>query len=421
MKILLINQTFYPEQLATSQHVSDFALFLVEKGHEVSVVTDKTDYETCTKNFAPTENYRGIHIHRIRGAMFGKRSFFHRAVDGALFHLSLFLKLWALPRPDLIVSFTSPPLIGVTGTFFSWLTGIKSVQWLMDINPDAAIEVGYLNRQNPISKLLLSLFKGSLKLNEGVVVLDRWMKEKVVAQGVASNKIHIIPPWPVQSAPTKGLGDSIAAKKEFGWLGKTVFLYSGNHSIVHPLDTLFDGILSLRNELDLAFVFAGGGLRAREVAAFKETHGLDSMSQIPRQPREKLGTLLQAADVHLVVLGPKMSGLVHSSKIYGVLLAGKPFIFIGPKRSHVVDLFSEVRLGFHVEHGDTAGFLEVVKKIRALRKEDLIAGAVINRAVVEREYTRDQVCQRFLDGLKIEARASSPRVPDFDSKSESLR
>lgn len=421
MNILLVNQTFFPEQLATSQHVSDFALFLLERGHDVSVITDKTDYETCTKQFASEENYKGVAIHRIRGAHFGKRSFFHRAIDGVFFHVSLFFKLWKMPRPDLLICFTSPPLIGVTGTLFAWLTGIRSVQWLMDINPDAAIEVGYLSRENPVARVLLSLFSSSLRRNSGVVVLDRWMRERVAATGVALEKIHVVPPWPVQGMPAKQSLDTVACKKEFGWEGNTIFLYSGNHSIVHPLDTLLEGTLALREDPAVKFIFAGGGLRAQEVTAFKERHHLDSISQIERQPREKLASLLQAADCHIVVLGPKMSGLVHSSKIYGVLLSGKPFIFIGPKKSHVVDLFSEVRLGFHVEHGDVAGLKAAFQKVRELRKEELIAGAVINRAVVERHFLRDHVCQRFLDGMQMGNEVNDLREPGFGSKTESLR
>ncbi len=421
MKILLLNQTFYPDQLATSQHVTDLALFLKERGHEVLVLTDRSDYETCKKNYAKYEEYRGIKIYRVRGAVFGKRSFLHRAFDGALFHLTVFFKLWRMPRPDLIVSFTSPPLIGVTGSFFAWLRDIRSVQWLMDINPDAAIEVGYLKRNSLFSRALLWLFGTSLRLNHGIVVLDRWMKEKITRRGIAQSKVIIIPPWPVQSPHGKAELNANAAKKEFGWEGRTIFLYSGNHSIVHPLDTLLQGILALRGNGAAHFVFAGGGLRVCDVTRFKKEHNLDTIEQISRQPREALANLLAAADVHLVVLGPHMSGLVHSSKIYGVLLAGKPFIFIGPKDSHVVDLLGEVKMGYHVEHGDIVGFLAAVEKVRSLRKEELIAGAVINRAVVERSYTRDYVCQKFLEALAMAPRTTSPHVPDFDSKTEFLQ
>jgi len=55
-------------------------------------------------------------------------------------------------------------------------------------------------------------------------------------------------------------------------------------------------------------------------------------------------------------MGPGMSGLVHTSKIYSVLASGKPFVFVGPNPSHVSDLVRVNSLGAVVESGQ-AGLL----------------------------------------------------------------
>jgi len=41
MKFLLLNQTFYPDVMATSQYLSELAVRLVERGHEVTVITSR--------------------------------------------------------------------------------------------------------------------------------------------------------------------------------------------------------------------------------------------------------------------------------------------------------------------------------------------------------------------------------------------
>ena len=41
MRVLLINQTFYPDVAATAQHGHDLARFLVAQGHEVSVIASR--------------------------------------------------------------------------------------------------------------------------------------------------------------------------------------------------------------------------------------------------------------------------------------------------------------------------------------------------------------------------------------------
>ncbi|MFM8269200.1 MAG: glycosyltransferase WbuB, partial [Pseudomonadota bacterium] len=65
MNILLLNQTFYPDNLATSQQVSDLAGYLTEKGHRVSVITGQRAYEERQKKFASYECWQGVKIYRV--------------------------------------------------------------------------------------------------------------------------------------------------------------------------------------------------------------------------------------------------------------------------------------------------------------------------------------------------------------------
>lgn len=372
MKILLLNQTFYPDQTATSQQLVDLARYLKERGCEVSVVASQRAYEDPDKKFARNEVWQGIHIYRVGSTGFGKRTFFRRIVDAFTFELGLLWKLLRLPRHDVVLSFTSPPLIGVLGTFIARLRGSRSVQWLMDVNPDAAIAVGYLKDSALSTRFLKALFDWSLRRSDQIIVLDRWMREKIERHGVAAEKIAIIPPWPVHEPPVafeEGLGESF--RRTHGLIGKFVVLYSGNHSVVHPLDTLLNAALTLRDRKEIVFLFIGGGLRSVDVTRFKEEHQLPNIVQLPHQPREKLRETLASGDLHAVVMGDAVAGLVHTSKIYGVLATGRPYLFIGPKKSHVSDLIAACPYGFQVENGDVQGTIKTIDKTRALSREDL--------------------------------------------------
>src|SRR5690606_4951397 len=148
-------------------------------------------------------------------------------------------------------------------------------------------------------------------------------------------------------------------------------LYSGNHSIAHPMDTILETALALRNDPDILFLFIGGGLRESDVRQFKAKHALRNIRQLPYQPPEQRQESLSCADLHVVVMGENMSGLVHTSKVYGILSTGRPYVFVGPGASHVVDLLGECPYGFHVEHGDIAGFLEILDRTKALGPSEL--------------------------------------------------
>lgn len=373
MRILLINQTFHPDNLATSQQVSDLALFLKKKGHFVSVLTAQRGYEERQKKFPKEEMWQGIRITRVSSTGFGKGRFRYRIIDSLTFFLALMGRLIFYPRQDIVISFTSPPLVGVLGSLFCLFRGGRSVQWLMDINPGSAFAVGLLKRDSLLGRFLNGVFEFTLKRADLIVVLDRWMRQNTVSHGADPRKVVIVPPWAVFKKDTENLSAEIHAfKRQHGLEGKFVVLYSGNHSVVHPLDTLLEAAKILKDEKEIVFLFIGAGLRTKDVADFKKKHALSNIVQLPLQPRAKVKASFGSADLHAVVMGEKMSGLVHTSKIYSVLASGKPFVFIGPKESHVSDLIAETGLGQALVHGEARAVVEAIGKTQSLTNEQKI-------------------------------------------------
>jgi colanic acid biosynthesis glycosyl transferase WcaI len=373
MKVLLLNQTFYPDSVATAQQLTDLALFLREKGYEVTALADRRGYDRRDIRFKAREEYQGIQIHRVPTTGFGRVTMLRRIIDAVVFDFMVVLKLLFMPRHDLVISYTSPPLIGLFGTLFCMLKGGRSVQWLMDVNPDAAIEVGYLEKGSLKARFFTYLLDFTLHHSQHIVVLDRWMKKRAIGHGVLASKISIVPPWPPH-APEKSPDmpfDENPFRKEHGLQGKFVILYSGNHSIVHPLDTLLQGAKRFHNDPDVVFLFIGSGLRVEDVAAFKKKHELNNIVQLPHQPRKVLPYSLASANAHVVVLGNAVNGLVHTSKVYGILATGKPYLVISPKECHLVDLLAECPGGLHVEHGDVDGLVKAIQTLRGYNAKQL--------------------------------------------------
>ncbi len=366
MRVLLLNQTYYPDPVATSQQLRDFARYLKSEGCEVTVMTSRRAYDNPKKTHPAEEWVDGVRVVRVACTGFGKRSFFHRMVDGFTFECLLLWKLLFFRRQDLVIGFTSPPLVGFAALLFCALRGGKCVQWIMDLNPDIAFAVGYLNPRSLLGRFLTFVLRFTVRYSDYVIVLDRWMRSRLVAHGVRAENTVVVPPWPVSESPTldSQLGKKFRARHGLGH--KFVVLYSGNHSIAHSLDTVLETALRLRDDPNVLFLFIGGGLRENDVTSFRETHRLSNIRQLPYQPRELLSESLSAADLHLVLMGKDLSGLVHVSKIYGVLATGRPYAFIGPRSSHVADLLAECPYGFAVESEDVDGFVKTIAMARAL-------------------------------------------------------
>ena len=74
MKILLLNQAFYPDVVSTAQHASDLTAALVQAGHEVAVVCSSRGYDDPTIRFPQEQTWKGVKIFRVGST--GKLTFY---------------------------------------------------------------------------------------------------------------------------------------------------------------------------------------------------------------------------------------------------------------------------------------------------------------------------------------------------------
>ena len=353
MKILILNQAFYPDVVSTAQHASDLAKALAQTGHEVTVVCSSRGYDDPRVRFPKREIWNGVNIIRIRSTGFGKASKWCRATDFSTFLASCALRLWLLPHFDVVVAMTSPPLISFLSSLAMPSRANNLVFWSMDLNPDEAITAGWLRENSLIARVLSRMLSYSLKRAAVVVVLDRFMKDRIEAKGIASEKIRVVPPW----AHDDHVRFDSVGREEFrklhGLGNKFVVMYSGNHSPCHPLDTLLEAAERLADRDEIAFCFVGGGSEFKKVQARVRDRSLPNVLCLSYQPFEKLSASLSAADLHVVVMGDRYVGIVHPCKIYNVLAVGAPFLYIGPVESHVNDIIRQASSGAYAAvHGD---------------------------------------------------------------------
>jgi len=244
----------------------------------------------------------------------------------------------ALPRPDAVVALTSPPLISFIGACYARLRGGRFYYWVMDLNPDEAIAAGWLNESSITARLLSKCLAHSLRVAEKTIVLDRFMKVRIVEKGVPERKVVVVPPWSLTTAVRFDQQGRLAFRERYGLSQKFVVMYAGNHSPCHPLGTLLEAAQQLSPHNDIAFCFVGGGSELKKVQAFAAQQQLHNIICVPYQSLEQLAGTLSAADLHAVVMGERFVGIVHPCKIYNVLAVGSPFLYIGPEESHITDI-----------------------------------------------------------------------------------
>lgn len=378
MKVLLLNQAFYPDVVSTAQHLADVAAGLAAKGHQVTVLSSRRAYNNPHTLFAKRQLWRSVRILRLKGTGLGKRAKWQRALDFGSFAALCGLRALFLARQDVVVALSSPPLVSVLGLLLAKLWHARLIYWVMDLNPDEAVAAGWLQTGSLPTRLLDWASRLSLRKADRVIVLDRFMFARICEKGLSPQRVSILAPWSHDDHVRFDLEGRRRFRKRHRLAGKFVVMYSGNHSPCHSLDTLTAAAERFAGDKDIVFCFVGGGSEFEKVCSLADAaFGGSNPSRpsgtqarilcLPYQPLEQLSDSLSAADLHIVVLGDRFVGLVHPCKIYNVLRIGAPVIYIGPCPSSVTDALASADgsvLSASLRHGDVEGLVHELERIR---------------------------------------------------------
>jgi colanic acid biosynthesis glycosyl transferase WcaI len=370
VRILLLNQTFHPDVMATGQYLSEVAVALACRGHTVTVVTSRRAYDNPQRRFPKTELWHGVHIVRVGSTGFGKGAKWRRAADFGSNMLCCLARVARLPRQDAVLALTSPPLISVLGAAAARVWRARFYYWVMDFNPDEAVAAGWLRPRSLVFRALDAMSRFSLRTATRVIALDRFMRDRIVAKRISPERVAILPMW---SHDGEVRFDAVGRERfraAHGLAGKFVVMHSGNHSPVHPLDTLMQAAARLRSEADLVFCFVGGGSEFQRVKARAAQERLANLLCLPYQPLDQLSASLSAADVHAVVMGGPFVGLIHPCKIYNVLAVGVPVLYLGPPSSHVSEILARLDPAHPwgaASHGDVEGLVREITRLRGVQ------------------------------------------------------
>ncbi len=98
-------------------------------------------------------------------------------------------------------------------------------------------------------------------------------------------------------------------------------------------------------------------------------------------------------------MGERYVDIIHPCKIYGILPTGRPFVLIGPEKSHVGDIIHESGCGFRVDHGDVEGLKSVIRQAMDLPEKEKNAIRAQSQALVRQKYSRKLLTYQFIDNF----------------------
>ena len=344
--------------------VSSLAFALARKAFSVKVVTSRSHYEDGGAPLPARETIKGVEVCRLRTSRFGRRSLAGRSADYATFHLLVGAWLLGNARSDdICVVCTDPPLLSSTLVLPVKLRGARLVNWIMDLFPEVAMELGVIPKAGILARLTLSLRDWSHRAAALTVCPIEAMTRYLATRTGGRGEIVTVRLWandheirPVEPSENR-------LRREWNLQDKFVVGYSGNFGRVHEFTTLLAAADRLRDE-NVWFLMIGDGSQRSMVEAEARRLALSKVIFKPYQPSRDLAESLSASDVHIVSLLPNLEHCVVPSKLYGILAAGRPTLFVGDPDGEIGSVLKSAGCGDAVASGDSVGLAAKIRRLR---------------------------------------------------------
>lgn len=362
VRVCYFNRSFWPDTGATGQLLTELAEDLANiHGFEVTVITgypvgdvasDFSTAEASAKAVGRTKSSElrnGVRIVRAFGTTFSPRRFAGRAANYVTYFLSaLWTGLW-LPRQDVTVALTDPPIIGLAALAARPRCG--TIFFCQDIFPEVA---GLLEDfHSPLVNAILDrLNRFLVRRATRIVALGETMASRLIeGKGAEPGRITVIHNWADTSAivPSEKANPFAAAQD---LVGRFVVLHAGNIGLSQNLDVVLDAADRLRSRPEILVLFIGDGNRRAALEGMAATRRLDNVRFLPFQPRDQLRWTYASSDVCLVSLKPGLAGYIVPSKLYPILAAGRPYVAAVEASSEVAVLTARHDCGIVVAPGD---------------------------------------------------------------------
>ncbi|MGA8024170.1 MAG: glycosyltransferase family 4 protein, partial [Candidatus Acidiferrales bacterium] len=334
MHILLLNEYYPPDTSATAKMAAQVAEKLAER-HDVTVVAGRPSYDPEPGVSAA---YPFALLHRTTrnkvavecvGSTVYSRHQMRQRVTNYLSYLALAVPRALALNPDVILAMTDPPVAGLAGAFIARLAGKPFVYNIRDLYPDMATG-GEIVRESGWVERWEGMHRRALKQAARVIVLGDDMRARILAKGVAAERVVVVRDGATFAVVSAERGDPVVQEIRCGF--PFVALHAGNLGFYGAWDTLLKAAAMLRNE-SAGLVFIGDGANRAALEAEAEATGAGNVRFLPFRPIEQLPQVMMAGDVHIVTVKRGLEGIVVPSKLYSILAAGRPVLAVAAAQS----------------------------------------------------------------------------------------
>ena len=387
MKILYIHQYFKTPEEGGAIRSYYLAKGLVEKGHEVEMITswNKPNYQRV--------NYQGIVVHDLPVVYDNRMTPWMRLVAFFRFVLKAISLGQKIKQVDVIYATSTPLTTGLIALRLKKLLQVPFYFEVRDLWPEAPIQMGYLNLPGA-KKVAFALERLIYKQAEKIIALSPGIQQSIV-QRFPEKEVHLIPNMADCShfSPNSGSESSLFSVGYTGAAGK-----------VNALDSLLKIAQYCQEEkLPIHFkILADGADLPRLKTLAYEAH-LSNLAFYPFGDKQVVKAFLDKVQAVYVSFADKPILQTNSpNKYFDGLAAGK--LIVVNIEGWLAEMAKDHQFGFFANPYFPAEFVEKIKPFMINR--DLLKTYQDNaREVAENYFSIDIQVDRLIGVLENKPQA----------------
>ncbi len=399
LKVLIVSQYFWPENM----RVNDLVEGLVQRGHEVTVLTGWPnypegrvfeDYRCSPEKYA---NYQGAKIVRVPFIPRGKRSITLILNYASFFLSGSVLGSWKLRGQEfdaIFVYAVSPIMSAIPALMIGKLKRVPVFIWVLDLWPETLKAVGVLSN----ARLLALVGKGvSWIYNRADYLLLQSTAfaasvKQYCTRTMPSERLVYFPSWAedgFSKLPAEGSPLIEYDPKLF------TILFAGNLGDAQDFPAILDVAEALRGEMLIRWVIVGDGRMSEWLGQQVSERGLNNVLLLGRHPLEAMPPLFTTADALLVSL--KTNEVFEKTipgKVQAYLASGKPILgMIDGEASRVIEAAGA---GLACSSSDRAGFSKIVSQMAQMTSSQRQAMGASGKRYYEENFSKEKLFSNLI-------------------------
>ncbi len=384
--ILFVTEFFHPDICASATVAADHLprIAALRPDLDVTVIASNRAWHDPAAVYPSAETFQGVQVIRVDRPAVGRRGLLRRALGFAAFQRRAVKAARRLAKLDLVIGTTAPPQGAVIAQRIARRHDCPYVYKVYDLYPDLAAALGKVSDGSFLYRRWLASDTRAMRDAARVVSISENITDRIAAtRDIPVEKLRTIhdgfDPARLEAPPA---GPTF--RQQHNPDGKFVVQYAGNMGLSHPFDAIMSACGTLSDEPDILFQFIGDGPQR----AYVRRHLPKTGQLLDYQPAERLGELLATADVCLISQHEDMHAMALPYKLYAILAAAKPAIFIGSAAAETGRLLTQHGAGLQVDPNDANGLIETIRSLRRDPEKATSMGRAGRRLLDEKLHVR---------------------------------